>query len=205
MTVTNAQIMAAATPNGLPFVVSNHVVSPKATGYLWVWFLSIQFPDGNRSAVSLSRLIMPRTPSGAAGNQGWTPLLTVPDSKGGVGQPSPSAALFDQRMAAGDVLYWFQGSSDGNYARGLWSRQASQCVPGDVNAFAWGLSQLAATVSQAPVVSGAPVGASPPPPQQTNMPPATPIIITPAPPPRRWPYVVAGLAAIGLVGYAVLD
>jgi hypothetical protein len=201
-----------ATPNGLPITITSKMLAPKGAGNLYVWSISIQFPDGMRSAVVLGRLTMP-----AKGSPGWHACLTVADSQGGAVAGTPTAAHFDQRMAAGDVLFWFMHSGDKNYARGIWSRDATQCSAAEVNSFAWGMSQLAGTI-QAQTSSPSP---SPPPSpvQQSSgvaVPVASgggpivqmqpqPIIVTPAPAPRRWPYYVAALAAVGIVGYVVLD
>jgi hypothetical protein len=195
------------TPNGLPFTVTRKVAAPKAIGGgLYLWFLSIQFPDGMRSAVSLGRPKMP-----AAGSPGWHAVLTVPDSKGGLAAGTPTAAHFDQKMAAGDVLYWFMADSDQNYARGLWSRDASQCSALEINAFAWGTSQLANTMQ----AQTGPVSTTSPPAavvvtarSSGNATPVrvqpTPIVVAPVPE-RRWPYYVGTLVVVGVVGWMLLD
>lgn len=208
-----------AKPNGLPLTITRKVLAPKAAGNnhgLWLWFVSIQFPDGVRSAVVLGRTRMP-----PKGDGGWHAILTVADSQGGQVAGTPTAAHFDSRMSAGDVLFWFMHPSDQNWARGLWSRNAGSCSAAEQASYAWGMQQLA---SQVAVNVGLPPTNQAPIPQNVSVPQAIPgpmpgagngvvavqpngavIVAPPPPPPRRWPLVVGGLLVAGLVGYAVLD
>jgi hypothetical protein len=205
-------------PNGLPFTVSSKVSAPNASGApgVYLWFLTIQFPDGVRSAVCLGRTTMPTKADAPT----WHAILTVADKLGGAVSGTPTAAHFDQRMAAGDVLYWFMHSSDANYARGLWSQNASSVAARDLAAFTWGMNQLATNVANAlgatppppmplPPPSSPSMGpaSSPPPPMQQGgggvpMQPAP--IIPPPPPRRRWPVYVGTLLVVGGLTWLVL-
>jgi hypothetical protein len=206
-----------ATPNGLPFTVTRRLMAPKSMGSLYLYALAIQFPDGMRSAVALGRVTMP-----PKGDPGWHANLTVADSQGGQVAGTPTAAHFDSRMNAGDVLFWFMHPGDKNWARGLWSRDAARCNQNEQNAFAWGMQQLA---SQVAVSVGLPPTNQAPTSTNQNVPQAMPgpmpgsgsnvvavhpqtgaVIVAPPPPaPRRWPLVVGGLLAAGLVAYAIVD
>jgi hypothetical protein len=200
-----------AVPNGLPITITRKVAAPKSQGGgLWLWFITIQFPDGVRSAVVLGRITMP-----PAGDAGWHAILTVADAQGGLTSGTPTAAHFDQRMAQGDVLYWFMHSSDRNYARGLWSRDASAVTGNELAAYTWGMNQLVTNVAAAvgapapppmPVVNaggnggGGGGGSSPGPMMQPQQ-----AVIVAAPPVRRWPVYLGTVLVIGGLAWLVLD
>lgn len=175
----------------LPYTISRRQGAGPANGNLWVYFLVIQFPDGTRSVPALMR-----TTAVPAGAKGWHPILTGAGTKG--------AAYLDARLAAGDVLFILHDTAQ----QALWTHEAQYVGATGVNAFAWGMGQLAQTASQSGVLvtppasvvvspsTGKPIVGSP------SMPVAVP---APAPAPKkRWPWVV-GLAAAAGAAYYFLE
>jgi hypothetical protein len=178
------------------FKVTNKWMAPNG---LYVFTYSIPFPDGPRSAVGLLR--NGYTPSEKSG---WTAISTVsangPDTSGAAGGIG-TAANFDRRMAAGDILFDLKATSSRGLgqapwnsakqvSQGLWSRAPSISTGAQAQkeaaAFAWGLQKLTASTGGAVAATVGPQSGPP-------VPSSAPVVVVTAPTGARGgPVMTAG-------------
>jgi hypothetical protein len=185
---------------GLPFVITNQWTGPSVgSGGIAgspVLTATLTFPDGVRSVALIPKTSTYQFPNPMPAGV-WQPIMTG-------GATPPTAAALDRRLAAGDVLFYIQNPPGQGYNPGIYACAISGIANTlIVQQFAWGMAQLASLMSGGLQASGMQV--QQPAPQQQQ-----PVQQAPAPAPvvvvaPRWPYYTAGLVAVGVVAWILLD
>ena len=191
--------------------ITNHLVFSAGSSSVPVVTGLLQFRDGaTRSVAAVYRNNF--APRGA----GWEPVHVAD----GFVQ---SHAFLNQRLAAGDVLYYLDGAlgtgkighnayvgqggkgaplpgtttATGAWSPGWWRLQAQFVPSADAAAFAWGTQQLVSATTGAP----APASVTPPPAPAALVPAPVPVVLAP-PAWHKWA-LYGGIALAGVLVLAV--